>query len=476
MRLRTTGPYGPINEWEVREFVKCANDVDYFLNTYGYISDPIKGTIPFKLYPYQRRVLRDFVQHRFNISLKPRQMGLSWLAMGYALHLILFDKGKDVRCISKGEREAVELLDKAKFIYNNLPLFLQVDSKEKAENETKLAFTGQNSKIISVPTSKNAGHSISASLFIMDEAARIPWADEVWKGVFPTLSQGGKAILISTANGIGNLFHKLWKEAIAGENDFNPIKIDWREHPDRDDEWYQLQFRNLGPRGVAEQVDCNFLQSGSPVFAEEFLEPIRVNKKEPVETGDGLKIWTHPKADIQYLHGIDVAAGGRESDFSAHVVLDSKTFEQVAQLHGRWPLDVYARKCDELIKRYPGRVGVERNTVGMAVLMKFKEWGTNGLYYHTDPESDWFNIEKPGWPTNAKTKPIMINELEEAIRYGYLPFLSEELLNELHVFSYSDKGYASAPNGYNDDLVMALAIAWQMRKSVCHMSFDSIAI
>ncbi len=472
-----SGPYGPTNEWETKEFMRCAADCNYFLNTYGHILDPIKGDVPFALFEYQAGALYDFRTRRFNVALKPRQMGLSWLVQGFALHMILFDFGKDIREISVGEREAMELLEKAKYIYGRLPRFLQVDPKEIRENETMLEFTRQKSKIVCIPTSKNAGRSAAASLLVLDEAAFIRWADIIWAAAYPTLSQGGSAILISTANGVGNLFHRLWSEAEKGENDFHPIKLHWRQFPGRDDAWYQLQLRNLGKLRTAQEVDCDFLQSGNPVFDSDYLyvdnrPNLRASIIIPKTLEPGVKIYQEPIPERRYLIGGDVAEGGG-LDYSVLSVLDSITFEEVALLRGKWPTSVFAAKVDFIARKYPGMVAVERNNHGHAVLQRLSELGTPGLYWHQEGES-WNSTPKLGWITSRTTKPLMIDELEEAMRNGYIRLASPKIIGEMLVYAYLDNGKTGAPKGYNDDCVIALAIAFQMRKYMSSLQYASI--
>ena len=68
-----------------REYLKCAVDPVYFIKKYCVIQHPVKGKIPFILYPFQEDVVRDFVANRFNVILKARQLGLSTLTAAYSL-------------------------------------------------------------------------------------------------------------------------------------------------------------------------------------------------------------------------------------------------------------------------------------------------------------------------------------------------------------------------------------------------------
>ena len=82
------------------EYVKCASSPEYFMRKYCYIEHPVRGRIPFGLYPFQAKVLELFQKHNFDIVLKSRQMGISTLVAGYSLWLMLFHKNMKILCIA----------------------------------------------------------------------------------------------------------------------------------------------------------------------------------------------------------------------------------------------------------------------------------------------------------------------------------------------------------------------------------------
>ena len=81
------------------EYVKCAKDPIYFLKKYCVVQHPIKGKVPFHLYEYQEKALGTFEEHRFNIILKARQLGLSTLSAGYSLWMMTFGQDKNILVI-----------------------------------------------------------------------------------------------------------------------------------------------------------------------------------------------------------------------------------------------------------------------------------------------------------------------------------------------------------------------------------------
>jgi hypothetical protein len=93
---------------------------------------------------------------------------------------------------------------------------------------------------------------MSVNLLYLDEFAFVERAAEFYTSTYPVISSGKdtKVIITSTANGIGNIFEKIWTGAIQGVNEYTPFRVDWWDVPGRDDEWKlqtisntsQLQF------------------------------------------------------------------------------------------------------------------------------------------------------------------------------------------------------------------------------------------
>jgi hypothetical protein len=462
---------GANHEWtseEFQEFMKCKMSPAYFIDTYAYTLNPVKGRIKFKLYDFQHDVMKQFQEYVFNIILKPRQMGLSWLVAGYVLWLCIFHEDKNVLMISIKERAAKRLLDKVKYIYTYLPIYMKCGHSEYIQ--TAITFnTG--SRVESIPTSEDAGRSEAVSLLVIDEAAFVRWIDEIWAAAFPTLSTGGQAILLSTANGMGNFFHKIWSQALKTVNDFNAIKLKWQDHPDRDAAWHHSQVRNLGKRRAAQEVDCDFLSSGTPVLdlakLRDLEEEIMTYPKKyaPVRTlkNDALKIYKEPKAGREYVIGADVATGSGE-DSSACVVLDRIDGDIVATYRAQVPVDIYADILVEMGTMYNGALlGIESNSIGLATLIKVRDSLYPNLFYRYNLE-DGKQTQRMGWETTPKTKPVIIQGLEEAVRMDYLQNLTMDIIQEGYTFIWHPDNTASAASGYCDDMIMALAIAWELRK------------
>lgn len=192
------------------------------------------SVIPFHLWPAQRDALDLIEREPQTIILKARQLGISWLCIAYALWLCLFHPNKLVMVFSKDQDSANEMIRRAKGIYQRLqrkPATMNVD------NVTTIGWSN-GSRIKSFAATEDAGSSYTASLTIIDEFAKMRYANELYTSVMPTIADGGKMIILSTARGEGNPFHKLWESAVKRANSFCALFLPWSARPDRTTEWY----------------------------------------------------------------------------------------------------------------------------------------------------------------------------------------------------------------------------------------------
>jgi len=235
------------------EYSRCLVDPIYFMKKYVKIQHPLRGTIPFELYPFQEKALRELCDNNYNIILKSRQMGITTLTSAYSLWMMIFHPDKNILCISIKQETSKEIVTRVRFANNNLPSWLKLQCVE----DNRLSLRLKNgSQIKAVSSSGDAGRSSALSLLIIDEAAFIDNIEEIWLSAQYTLSTGGKAIILSTPNGVGNFFHKTWMKAAADENEFNTINLPWYLHPERDQHWRDKQTELSGVKGSAQECDC----------------------------------------------------------------------------------------------------------------------------------------------------------------------------------------------------------------------------
>jgi hypothetical protein len=312
--------------------------------------------------------------------------------------------------------------------------------------------------IESIPTSEEAGRSESLSLLVIDEAAIVRWASTIWAAAAPAISTGGSAILNSTPYGISGFYHSKWVEAITdSDSPFHPIRLYWKMHPERDQKWYDTMSKALGPRRTAQEIDGDFLSSGSTVFDLTDIKAIEDTLSEypVIETrfNGQLRIMNKPKQDVRYFIGADVATG-RSNDYSAFTLGDSNG-EEAAVFKGRIPVEKYAKILGNLGKEFNwATIAPETNDIGLAVTTLLQTEGYPQLYYHkkllkkkgkSRPEVEQY----PGWITTSKNRSLIIDGLEEDIRKDNITIKDPFFVQEAYTFIYDSIGRPVAMGKHN---------------------------
>ena len=466
-------------------------DFDYFMQRHVYILDPqAHQKLKWSHWSCHRRFIQAVQQNKYTIVLKARQLGMSWLAIAYGLWLAMYHYGSRVSVFSRREEEASELLERARFIYRNLPDYLRTEVVRA--NDTQLTFV-EDSGLYAFPATEDAGRSQAGTLCILDEWAFHPEGEAQFAAIKPIIDSGtAKLIGISTGNGAGSFYHSVWQAASEGRNNFAPLFFGWRERPDRDDAWYELQKKDYKPHILKQEYpetpEDAFQQGIYSFFAGDYLQ-VRPLWNEPIRWDflpSGLRldplleVYKHPQSGRRYVIGMDVAEGesqpgAAQPDCTCINVVDAEANEQVAFLNGRWDITKQATLVDALARQYPGVVGIERNSLGIAVIKKCEELGTPGLFRETPVLRRLGELPilgKHGWHTNISTKPLMLEELEEHLRQGYYSFASKLFLQQAQVFEKYPSGQYSAPRGFRDDSVIATAISLQMRKYLSQAAYE----
>lgn len=179
-----------------------------------------------------------------------------------------------------------------------------------------------------------------------------------------------------------------------------------------------------------------------------------------------LSVWKRPERGRLYVVGADVGEGLAGGDASCAVVLERETGEQVAELHGRVPPDRFGTLLDALGRYYNlATVAVERNNHGHSTLNTLRNvCRYPRLYFYMRYDQGGKAMPVLGWPTDSRTKPILVDDLGGAISSGGLLIRSAGLVDECFTFVTTDTGSQQAQEGKFDDRVMAAGIAWQARK------------
>jgi hypothetical protein len=298
---------------------KCRRSCEYFIDKYIYIFDRDVPGVVIKLMMWagQRSVIAAFLVNRLIIILKARQLGLTWLALSFALWKMIFLPGFTVVGLSKGDTEAMELVERMKFMLRYLPKWWIRSSEDDLEGWSGLIYDstlheiniyhpgGEAASFQAFPSSADAGRSFTANLVLMDEWAYQLFAEQIWTAAYPTINRptGGQVIGLSSGKR-GTWFETVWNNAKAGLNSFFTIFLNWRTDPRRDEVWYANTKRNL-PNTYRQEypnTEADAFAVGQGAFFEEWDEEVHVPYKS----------WEPPN-DPRWL-----IAGAYDPGFSTH--------------------------------------------------------------------------------------------------------------------------------------------------------------
>ena len=467
-----------IKQIVAQEYIKCAKDPAYFMRKYCYIQHPKRGRILFNLYPFQESVLHLFRDENYIITLKSRQLGISTLAAGYSLWLMLFHKDKNVLALAITQATARNLVTKTIFMYENLPKWLQLPFTEKNKLSLRLK---NGSKITAKSSNTDSARSEAVSLLLIDEAAFIDNIEETYTAAQQTLATGGQCMALSTPNGIANWFHKTWVDAESGDNGFVPVKLPWTVHPERDQTWRDEQDKKLGVRAAAQECDCDFLTSGDTVIEPEllaFYEETYV--QEPIEkrgVDNNLWIWEGVDYQKSYMIIADVSRGD-STDYSTFHIFDIESCTQVGEYKGKLSPKEFGNVLVGVATEYnDALLVIENANIGWSTIEQVLAREYKNLYYSSRSETETvesymakFERDKlvPGFTMSLRTRPLVIAKLTEYIREKSVTIKSKRTMAELRVFVWKN-GKPQAQIGYNDDLVMPLAVALYVRDTAVKM-------
>lgn len=254
--LRKEGVNLSYTQEQIEEYARCSRDPVYFAMNYIHIINVDEGLVKFKMWDFQKDMIRIFKDNRFVITKCPRQVGKTTTTVAYMLWLTIFHDQQNIAILANKGQNARDILGKYQLAYENLPEWLQQGVNTWNKGTVVLE---NKSKIIASSTSSSAIRGGSFNLVFLDEFAFVPnnIANEFFTAVYPVISSGKKTkiIIVSTPNGM-NLFYKLWMDAIEKRNNYTPFEIHWSMVPGRDEAWKEETIRNTSERQFSQEFEC----------------------------------------------------------------------------------------------------------------------------------------------------------------------------------------------------------------------------
>lgn len=459
----------------------------------------------------------------WDLILKARQEGISSLLL--AIFAVDFLTVENVRCVVIAHEAGAtqRLFDKVKFYLESLKQTFpgELPYKLKYNSRTELVNTEKNSIFyIGTAGSRTFGRGDTVHNCLASEFAFWPNQEKIFTGLLQAVPKEGRLIIETTANGVGNYFHSLWKKSQSTGSSFKTHFLPWfllseyslpitgsfvpTDEEKELQQAYTLTNEQMNwRRWKISQMNGNidlfnqefpataeeaFIVSGNPIWSPTMLKRFLLKCKTPLKIGNlvgayepffednekgMLKIWKDPVRGHDYVIGSDVAEGlevngegekHQRTDFSCAYVLDKNTAELVAVMHGRLEADLWGRKLDLLGRLYNmAFIGVERNHQGLAPLMVLRDLNYPKLYYREKMGLDADKITPQlGWWTDRFTRPLMIDEGGKWLREERIVMYDEELIGEMMSFVRHPDGVGRAAQGAFDDRVMAFLLTIQM--------------
>ncbi len=454
--VKRDGVVSDFTKEEVIEYQKCMKDPSYFARTYVKIISLDEGLVPFNLYDYQEKMFEHFNNNRFSIVLACRQSGKSISSVVYLLWYACFHPEKTIAILANKGAVAREMLARITLALENLPFFLQPGTK--ALNKGSLEFSN-NSKIIASATSGSSIRGLSINLLFLDEFAFVENDAQFYTSTYPVVSAGRdtQIIVTSTANGVGNVYHKLWEGATNGTNEFKPFRVDWWDVPGRDDRWKNETISNTSELQFEQEFGNTFHGKGNTLIAANHL--LAQKSIDPLRYQENIWIYKDVVESHDYIITVDVAKG-RGQDYSTFTIIDISVepFEQVCVFRDN---NISPMLLPDIIYKYAktyneAYIIVESNDAGIVVC--------NGLYYDLEYENMFvesaIKANAIGATMTKRVKRIGCSTIKDLIEQGKLTIYDANTIIEMATFVAVGRSYmAKAPN--HDDLMMNLVLfAW----------------
>ncbi len=269
---------------EIVEFKRCMDDIIYFSNTYGKLMTP-EGVQHITLRDYQEQYLKQVEANQLNIMLSARQAGKTTTSAIFMLHYVCFNSDKNALILGNKRGTAVDILNKFKSIFYELPYFLKPGVLKW--NDSEIVFDN-GCRIKAEATTINSGIGMTIHCALLDEFAHVApnILDKFYNNLLPVVTAAkGKVLITSTQNGY-NLFYRLWISAKSGDSSYVPFEVTWdmipewnpetRQWEKRDEKWHRMQVANYGSEeAFNSQFGTSFDISSNTLISQQILNKRR---------------------------------------------------------------------------------------------------------------------------------------------------------------------------------------------------------
>jgi len=440
-------------EEQLNDYIKCQENPAYFIEKYTQIISLDEGLVKFTLRGYQEDLVDHFDDNRFSVVLASRQSGKSITSCAYLIWYLLFHPEVTVAILANKGAIAREMVARIVTMLESVPFFLQPGVK--ILNKGSIEFSND-SKLVAAATSSSSIRGLSINLLYLDEFAFVENAEEFYTATYPVITSGkdSKVIITSTANGVGNMFHKIYESAVQEQSEYKHFTINWWDVPDRDEEWKKQTIANTSEAQFEQEYGNSFLGTGNTLINANTLLGLRA--EEPDWHKDNINIFERPQEGHTYICTVDVAKG-RGMDFSTFNIIDvsSKPFKQVATYRDSMisPMlfpDILNKYC---LPYNEALIIIENNNEGSMVATQLHY----DLEYPNVFTQGLLKAEDIGVTMNRRIKRVGCSTLKEILEEQRLQLRDRYTITELMTFVNKGNSF-EADRGYHDDMVMTLVL------------------
>ena len=474
-------------EQEIVDMAACMDPEhghQYFAKNFFFIQHPVKGKLLFQPFQYQERLLDSYHNNRFNINMLPRQSGKTTCASAYLLWYAMFHPDQTILVAAHKYTGAQEIMQRIRYGYELCPDHIRAGVV--SYNKGSIEFDN-GSRIVSQTTTGTTGRGMSISLLYCDEFAFVQpnIAEEFWTSISPTLATGGRAVITSTPNSDEDTFATIWKESQdkfdahgnetkngVGRNGFFGFRAEWYEHPDRDENWKEVEMGRIGEERFRREYGCEFL-----VFDETLISSLKLAEmvgRDPVTRMGQVRWYKELRKDMLLGICLDPSLG-TGGDFSAIQIFDLLTFTQLGEWqHNLTRVQEQVKILRDILRYIESEIGeenrnniywsVENNTVGEAALVAISENGEEtfpGMFVSEPARKGHVRKFRKGFNTTHGSKIAACARLKYLIENDKMKIFSKPTISELKTFVAHNVTF-KAKDGEHDDLVSSLLLLVRM--------------
>ena len=490
---------------EIQELARCASDIVYFAEKYAVVMTD-EGIRKVKLRDYQKDMLRNFQNERFNVVLASRQMGKTVTASIFNAWYLTFQVDKNTLLLANKSDTTKEIIDKAKTVIENLPFFMKPGIIKYDVMNVK---SDNGCRLVGQSTTAKAGIGFTIHTLFLDEFAHIHGSivDTFYENVYPTLSASkvSRIIITSTPNGF-NKFYEIYAAAEKGLNAYKATRIDWWQHPDRDDAWYERELKNLGSEeAFNRQYGNEFVSSSNLLFDPATMKKLRKGmakyKYEDLEEFENIHmdlkgyLGFAPDFDVEYakeegryyVFSVDIAEGNG-GDYSVINLFEIVPMKKKQMKYVQNPGAMYDfftlkqiglfRSNEHVIEDFAKvlyTLSVEIfNPENVKLIIEYNTYGSILIKYLTTlfPQRNEFDEEmivrfrhrhdarvlKPGIRVKSDNKAVMCQNLKKLVEGNRIDFTEHQTVTEASMFGTLSNGSYGAQHGNDDTLMTCVTI------------------